>query len=100
MANKLDPLLTFRIVLDAPDEDAARALAKLIADLGLEAANVTARGLAVTGSKSAIEGALHARIDLKEDSARFMVEPELMELDRDIGFRAYFPTAPTYFGGN
>jgi hypothetical protein len=97
MANESDPLLTFRIALDSPNEYAAQDIAERIAKLGLVATNVTARGLLVSGKKSTIERVLHASIDLSGKTAHFVVTPVIGGLDSSVTFRAYFPTAPTYF---
>lgn len=100
MAEEQDPVLTFRIALDAsPDLAAANVMADASKTAGLEVLTVTPRGLMVSGRKSLIEKNLSARIDCKNDLVQFAVEPKFNKLPVGTRYRAYFPRGPTYFQG-
>jgi hypothetical protein len=97
MSKYNDPILTFRIALEATDRGAAVEIARRIVALGLEATSVTGRGVLAAGARSAIEKALHTRIDLTRDIPHFAVEPHIEGLECDTPYRMYFPREPTYF---
>jgi hypothetical protein len=92
-----DPVLSLRIAFDSPDPEVASAAAQRLRALGLEVPHVSARGVLVSGLRSAIERALDTKIDFKENIPQFVIEPAFGKLPSNTTYRAYFPRTPIYF---
>lgn len=97
MAENNDPVLSLRLSLEKPSDEAATQAAERVRELGLEVAQVSARGLLISGRKSTIEFVFEAHIVIAKGAVQFQDAPKFEKLPRRTTYRAYFPKEPTYY---
>ena len=97
MAENNDPVLSLRLSLEKPSDEAATLAAEKIRELGLEVVHISSRGLQISGRKSTIEFVFETRIVFGKGAVQFQGAPKFEKLPRRTTYRAYFPKEPTYY---
>jgi len=97
MADNNDPVLSLRLSLEKPSDEVATLAAERIRELGLEVAQVSSRGLLISGRRSTIEYVFETRIVFGKGAVPFHDAPKFEKLPRRTTYRAYFPKEPTYY---
>ena len=97
MAENNDPVLSLRLSLEKPSDEAATLAAERVRELGLEVTHISSRALQISGRQSTIEYVFETRIVIGKGAVQFQDAPKFEKLPRRTTYRAYFPKEPTYY---